>query len=572
MSSSSVEKIKERLDAVSLIGSYLKLEKAGGSFKARCPFHNEKTPSFFVSPARGGYYCFGCGAKGDIFTFVQEFEGLDFVGALKMLAEKAGVELEKFEPRRKGELDALYSLLDEAATYFEEGLKKNSKAAEYLLGRGLSRETQNKWRLGYARNDWRTLLTHFTEKGITEERLENAGLVKKSDEDKSGRYYDVFRGRIIFPIFDSVGRVIAFSGRIFDDVPDAPKYLNSPETEVFSKSETLYGLHAAKIGIRKKDYSLLVEGQMDLLACHEAGIDNTVASSGTAFTEAQLFKLQRLSQRILFVFDSDSAGFQAGLKSASLALSLGLEVKLAELPKGEDPAEMIRKNPEAFRATLKNSKHLINFHLDRLLREKTDERKFVKEVEKRILPHVARLRSAMEQSHFIALISRKTGIKEDALWKDLSVVIRGKTSPEEQEIVRVESSKKRGHVERRLFGILYWLGSDGGTLSRKIKSALSEALGGEGMAKAEAEHEKERESLVFEAESYYESKDHSEKDLDELIANFREDILREKFVEAMRELGFAEGAKDEKKSKELLSSCQKIAGELAELSKKRLSG
>ena len=413
--SSSVEKIKEKLDVQDVIGSYIKVERAGGNFKANCPFHNEKTPSFFISPSRGTYYCFGCGAKGDIFTFVQEFEGTDFIGSLKILADRAGITLEQVNPKEKSESDRLHEVLELATQYFEKNLTENSKAIEYLTNRGLTEETRNSWRIGYAPNEWRALHTYLKTLKVTDSELEAVGLIKRSEKAREDGSYDVFRGRIIFPIFDPSGKVIAFSGRIFDDVPDAPKYLNSPETKLFNKSETLYGFDRAKTSIRKKDYSILVEGQMDLLMSHQAGFSNTVASSGTAFTEAHLIKLGRLSSKILFVYDSDSAGFHAALKSGALALSLGMEVKLAQLPKGTDPAELILKDENAWIDAMKNSKHLIDFYLDNLVQEKLDPRKLAKEVEKKVLPYVSKLKSSIEQSHYVSLISKRTGIREDAI-------------------------------------------------------------------------------------------------------------------------------------------------------------
>ncbi|OHA99540.1 MAG: DNA primase [Candidatus Zambryskibacteria bacterium RIFCSPHIGHO2_12_FULL_43_12b] len=571
MKSSSVDKIKERLDIVSVVGSYLKLEKAGSNFKARCPFHNEKTPSFFVSPSRNSYYCFGCGAKGDIFTFAQEFEGLDFIGALKMLAERAGVELERFDPKNRGERDELYSILETARSYFTENLNENKKAIEYLTDRGLKEETVKTWRLGYAQNEWRNLYSHFISLGMSAKKMIEAGLIKRSDTLREDGYYDVFRGRIIFPIFDVSGRPVAFSGRIFDEAPDAPKYLNSPETPLFVKSETLYGLDKAKIGIRKKDYSMLVEGQMDLLMCHQAGFDNAVASSGTAFTEAHLERLKRLSNRIIFVFDSDSAGFQASLKSATLALSLGMEVKLAELPKGEDPAELIKKDLDAFRNSIKNSKHLIDFHLDRLLASGFEDRNLIKEIEKKILPYVTKLQSSIEQSHFVSQIAKKAGIKEEAIWDDLRRTARTEISAKENKEFTHYEGKSKNHLERRLYGILFWQEGEKNRLfdTEKLRLNILTILGEKEMVEALRGYEEQKNELIFEAEQYYENKDGVEKELEELLMNFKEDSLRKRFVIVMKELQEAEDKKDDKKAKELLKRCQEITEQLAELSKKR---
>src|SRR3989344_1240665 len=343
---SNVDTIKSRLDIVDVISGYLKLEKAGSNLKARCPFHNEKSASFFVSPTRQSYYCFGCGAKGDMFTFVEEMEGIDFRGALKTLADKAGVEL-KFEGKDsqmiRTEKDKLYAVLDDSAQFFEEQLKKNPTAIEYLKSRGLLEETINEWKIGYAPDPalvgWRSLFAHLKKIGHNKEIIIKAGLAKDVESSSAGGIkepYDVFRDRIIFPISDQGGRIVGFSGRALGE--GTPKYLNSPDTPLFTKSELLYGLDKAKEAIRKKDYAILVEGQIDLVLSHQCGVKNTVASSGTAFTVAHLERLKRLSTRIILAFDGDVAGEKAAYKSAALALSLGMDVKIAGLKEGKDPA------------------------------------------------------------------------------------------------------------------------------------------------------------------------------------------------------------------------------------------
>lgn len=578
MSSSSVEQIKEKLEVSDVIGSYIKLEKAGANFKGKCPFHNEKTPSFFVSPSRGSYYCFGCGAKGDIFTFVQEFEGLDFVGSLKLLAERAGVVLENTTRGDTSEKERLYGILETATLFFESNLPEAKEARAYLIKRGLTEETIRLWRVGFVLKDWRLLYAHLKSKGVSEVDMEKVGLIKKTDKGGSGElaYYDVFRGRIMFPIFDGSGRVVAFSGRILEDDPKAPKYLNSPETVLFNKSETLYGLDKAKLDIRKKDYSILVEGQLDILMCHQAGFSNTVASSGTAFTVEHLQKLQRLSNRLTLAFDSDKAGFTAANKSAVLALSLGMEVKIVEMPKGTDPAELILNNIDGWKEALRNSKHLIDFYLDALILEGHDKRVLAKEVEKKVLPYIGMLGSAIEQSHFISQVSKRTGIREDAIWNDLRRIPRGIPSADqggEKKIVDKEVRHRKSYLERRLAGIIWWReGLPDNTLdTTKLRVRMISVAGDKYVSEMLTELERHKEELIFEAESYYDSVQKLEKDIEELCFNFEEDILRERFVVSMNELQKAEDAKDEKRSAELLNMCQAISVQLAELSKKRQS-
>lgn len=573
MPSNSVEKIKEKLDIVEVVGSYIKLQKAGSSFKANCPFHNERTPSFFVSPSRGSYYCFGCGAKGDIFTFIQEFEGLDFLDSLKLLADRAGVVLEKVNPKERGEKDRLLEILELASKFFEENLSKNIKAQKYLNDRGLSEKVIKSWRLGYAPNEWRGLEGYLSVLKIGDQEMLNVGLIKKSEEGK-GSFYDVFRGRIMFPIFDASGKIIAFSGRIFDEAPDAPKYINSPETMLFNKSETLYGFDRAKTEIRKKDYSILVEGQMDIISCHQAGFTNTVASSGTAFTQAHLMKLKKLSNKIMFVFDADKAGFLAANKSAVLALDLGMEVKLAELPKGADPAELIKSDIEKWKEALRRATHLIDFYLDNLLSQKLEGRRLAKEVELKVLPYVNKLGSAIEQSHFVSQISKKTAIPEEAIWHDLRKLksVQVSSLKEEKIATETEIKKRKNYIERRLLAILLWQKEEKNKIidETKILKSLEQILGKDYVKDAVSASKSDRQALIFEAESYYENREDLDSEIEELLTNLKEDVLRERFVETMRELGLAEKSKDEKKSRELLKICQKITEELSELSVKKL--
>jgi DNA primase len=460
-----VDTIKERLDIAEIVGEHVKLDKAGTSFKGRCPFHNEKTPSFFVSPARQSYYCFGCGAKGDIFTFVEEIEGLSFREALKSLAEKAGVELENRPEAAKArsEKETLLQALEAAAQFFETQLKNNEAARRYVSSRGISDESVKRWRLGYAPAEWRALYSHLLSVGFKKETLLKAGLAKPVAEGAGKEPYDVFRDRIIFPLSDSSGDIIAFSGRAIQKETE-PKYLNSPDTVLFTKSQVLYGLDKAKEKIRRKDYAVLVEGQIDLVLSHQVGVDNTVASSGTAFTSDHLERLKRLSKRILLAFDGDKAGQAAAEKASALALSLGLEVKMAKLPEGQDPAEIAKADPQAWKEVLRQSLPAIEHFLNVVLMEEKESRKRGLAIGKRILPLISLLNSSIEKSHFISLIAQKTGIKEDILWEDLKKVptpgkflakpIAGKDA------TAASSDKKRSHkevVEERLTEVRTWL-------------------------------------------------------------------------------------------------------------------
>lgn len=571
----SVDSIKERLDIVEIVGSYLKLEKAGASYKGKCPFHNEKTPSFLVSSVRQNYYCFGCGAKGDIFTFIQEVEGLDFKGALRFLAEKAGIQVEYTHDssgQDQTEKEKILNILEEAALFFEGNLTESTEGKEYLRARGLTDETIKTWRLGYVPDEWRLLSTHLRTLGYTEDYMLKAGLVKRSEEKKVSEPYDVFRGRLIFPLFDATGRIIAFSGRALKKDTE-PKYLNTPETPVFQKGEVLYGLHRAKEEIRKKDFAVLVEGQIDLVLSHQAGVKNTVASSGTAFTEAHLERLKRLSRRILLAFDGDLAGEKASEKSAVLGLSLGMEVKIASLPSGEDPADIIKADPESWKEILRQSVHAIEALLHRILQKEKDQRKIGKAIEKEVLPLLTLLPSSIERSYFISLIAKRSGIREEVLWDDMR-----RTSPITQavstaphsprvELKTEEKISRKQFVERRLVGVLLWQKSlpqssiDMPNLEARIKTLIGE----EYYFSLLTHLEKEREALIFEAESYYKDDEVLKEDIDELSTHLEREVLHEELLHKMRELSLAEASKNEEDIEMLGKRIQEIHRNMREL-------
>jgi DNA primase catalytic core len=279
--STPVEQIKSRLNIVDIVGGYVRLQKAGSTYKALCPFHQEKSPSFTVSPTRQAYHCFGCNKGGDMFSFIEEIEGLDFPGALKVLAEKAGVELKKEDRKVTSQRERLYSVMETATRYFVSRLTPEHPAYAYLTGRGLTQETITRFRIGFAPEaaSWRPLADALGERGIKDDELERVGLSKQGER---GGYYDRFRSRVMFPICDASGRVIAFSGRIFGNAPDdIAKYINSPETPLYDKSVALFGFDKAKVAIRKQNFCVIVEGQMDLVMAHQAGTENTIAVSGT---------------------------------------------------------------------------------------------------------------------------------------------------------------------------------------------------------------------------------------------------------------------------------------------------
>lgn len=349
---SDTQAIKDRVDIVQLIQEYLPIKKAGANWKACCPFHHEKTPSFMIHPEKQIYHCFGCGKGGDVFSFIQEMEGMEFVDALKFLADRAGVKLEtNFQSEAvKSQKSRLAEINEKAAYFFHRFLLEMPTAGaarDYLIKkRGLSEETVKDWQIGYIPEQWDLLTQYLLKKGFGIEDLVTAGLTIKNEERKS--HYDRFRGRIMFPIWDALGNVVGFTGRLLVEKENAGgKYVNTPQSPLYDKSRVLYGLNKARQEIKIKDLAVIVEGQMDVIACHAAGMKNVIAASGTALTEEQVRLLKRYTSNIAMAFDADSAGQNAAKRGIDTALLAGLNIKVISVPpgSGKDADECLKKNP-----------------------------------------------------------------------------------------------------------------------------------------------------------------------------------------------------------------------------------
>lgn len=480
--SDTVEKIKERLTIVDVVQPYLKLTRAGKYWKGLSPFTKEKTPSFFVSPDKGLYHCFSTGKGGDMFTFVQEMESVDFKGALKILAEKAGVELAEQSRESKDERDLLFAALDAATAFYVAELKNRPHAIEYLHSRGIEQATIEHWKIGYAPKDWRVLRDHLAQKGFKDETLLAAGLVKKPDrEDGSGsevKPYDRFRGRVLFPIFDVSGRVIAFSGRIFEDDPQHPqaKYLNSPEGMLFDKSRALYGIHEAKSGIRTLGFSMLVEGQVDLVMMHQLGYRSAVATSGTSLTASHVEILKRYSPNVLLAYDGDKAGINATYRAALLLLTAGCNVKVVALPAGKDPADMALTDIATLKESIKHAEPVITFFVSHLRRTVSDDRSRLLEVGRLVLPLVAKVQNALDQEHFIKQIAESISASEEALRVELKKVPPEGVVAAQQEKNPFFADDAR---ERLLFGLLRTYEDVAHPEAMRVKAAFIAEFGAE---------------------------------------------------------------------------------------------
>ncbi|MCK4911868.1 MAG: DNA primase, partial [Thermodesulfovibrionales bacterium] len=355
----AAEEVKSRLDIVEHISDYVQLKRSGQNYKGNCPFHTEKTPSFMVHPAKQIFHCFGCSAGGDIFTFTMKHEGLSFPEALALLARKAGVELKPQSGYKKGERERLKAAVVEAMKFFRAELKRSSVAGQYIEQRGLTPEIIEEFQVGYVPQGWHNLLNHLKKKSISEDIIIKAGLAVRGDRGP----YDVFRARLIFPILDLHGEPVAFGGRVLDD--SQPKYLNSPESSLFKKGDTLYALSQAREAIRKEGFVAVSEGYLDAIMCHQFGMKNVVAPLGTALTAGHLKKLMRHADDIVLVFDGDAAGVAAARRSLDLIMEQNMRVKVLMLPDGEDPDSLLRdEGAEGMRARMMNALSPVGFILE----------------------------------------------------------------------------------------------------------------------------------------------------------------------------------------------------------------
>ena len=458
---SPIDEIKSRLDIVEVIGSYIKLKKTGANYRALCPFHSEKNPSFFVSPARQIWHCFGCSKGGDIFGFIKEIEGVEFGDALRILAQRAGVELKPRSPewqKFKTERQRLYEICELATKFFEkqlEGSSAGKEAKKYLLGREIKEESIKKWRIGYSPDTWSGLSDFLVSKDYRNEEIEKAGLSLKNEQ---GSYYDRFRGRIIFPIFDLNSQVIGFGGRIFQKSDEVAKYINTPNTLLYDKSRILYGLDKAKVEIRKKDFCLLVEGYTDVILTHQAGFENTASVSGTALTPYQLVILKRYSENLFLSFDMDIAGDSATKRGIDLAQLRGFNLKIITLPKDEDPADVISKNPKEFEKLVNNSLSILDFYFQNAFSQFDKARPEGKrEISKILLPVIKRIPNKIEQSFWVSRLAKNLEVKEENVEEELKKIKLEEEALglEPEEIINRANTKSRKELlEERLITLL----------------------------------------------------------------------------------------------------------------------
>ncbi|MDD4661812.1 MAG: DNA primase [Candidatus Pacebacteria bacterium] len=422
-----LEEIKNRLDIVDVLSQYIKLEKAGANYRARCPFHNEKTASLMVSPAKQIWHCFGCSKGGDIFEFVKEIEGIDFYDALKILAQKASVELKGYDKRsalEKTERQKISEVLIQASKFFEYYLhnsKRGQKAKEYLFNRGFDEELIKEWKVGYAPDSYEMLSDFLEERGYNKTYIEKGGLGFLKE---NGKLCDRFRSRIIFPFLNINGEIIGFTGRIFEKEGDLAKYLNTPATVLYDKSRALFGIDKAKLEIRKENKCILVEGNVDAIMAHKAGTKNVVAVSGTALTDMHLKIIKRYTTNLVFAFDMDGAGNKATERAIDLAREMGFNVSILDLKEEKDPADVILKEgKEKWLEIVQNEEKIMDFYFRKAFLDKDITKvEAKKEITAELLPQIKKINNSVEQAHFLQRLAEDLMVREDDIRGELNKI------------------------------------------------------------------------------------------------------------------------------------------------------
>jgi DNA primase len=566
----TIDQIQEKTDIVELISRYVPLKKTGRNYKAPCPFHSEKTPSFIVSPDKQIYHCFGCGAGGNCFSFLMRVENLQFPEAVEMLAEKAGIVVPKSAGSQKGEdpvAAKIYAINDAACQFFQECLANKEAAKEYLVSRGVGDETIKKFKVGYAPDAWEGLLTVLRKKNFDTSIVEKAGLVIPSDK---GGHYDRFRNRIMFPIIDLKTRVLGFGARVLDS--SLPKYINSPETPVYSKGRNLYGLNFSKDAIRAKNYALIVEGYLDFLIPYQAGTENIIATLGTALTTDQIKLLKRYARTVIMAYDPDEAGEAASLRSLDLFIGEDVNVYIAQLPKGFDPDRFIRENgAEEFNKLIKSSKNLFEYKLDRLMKRFDMSTPHGKAgIVGEMLPTISRINNAVTKSELVKKLAQRLSIDEDAVKEEIKKVkqdysqmryavtpVEGRRDSRSAEMIilalmiegadlikkimkLLPAEEYRTSTVRDIATLIYGMHSQNRTVNpAQLISHLG--IGTEASA------------VVSEAANILEFLTDKEKTLDDCVARIKKDNIQDKLNALQAQIRAAHTKQDEAKWKELVT-------------------
>ncbi|MCF7843904.1 DNA primase [Candidatus Gracilibacteria bacterium] len=542
------DQIKENLSITDVVSTYIRLEKSGSQFRARCPFHNEKTPSFYVSPERKSFHCFGCQAHGDIFSFVEKIENIPFFESLKILADRAGVQL--LDSQKNKEDTRLITLLKDATEHFEKNLKNSPEGMQYLLERGFTEETIKTFHVGYAKNEWRDLFIFLVSKGYSPEEVEQAGLSIKAQDDfgNTKGWYDRFRGRIMFPIRNVSGATVGYSGRILPSLVDPTvaqgKYVNTPETSLYHKSKILFGYDTAKKKMSELKSAVVVEGQMDLCMSYQAGIHNTVAVSGTAFTDEHIHIIKRFCDTVILSFDMDSAGQNALKKTALLCLLGGLDVYVVDDIGKKDPADLIKENPALWIKAVEKKRHVVEVMLAHIISSGEDERIMGQRIVTEVLPFIRAIQSPIDRAHFVRVVSQKSHIPEATLVEELS---RGAISQPEiiKEEIATMPSKERLLREIIAFSTLTGIHKDERVTSLSIDfQQFPETIIEEEMFKLE-------ERIIGDKDKYF----------NDLVKSFKKEQHKDQLIILQQKMRI-DGADKEAILKEIYDHVKKGPGEI----------
>lgn len=442
----AVGEIKARISIEDVVSEYVQLKRSGRNFKGLSPFTSEKSPSFIVSPEKQIWHDFSSGKGGDVFSFIQEVEGMDFKGSLELLARKAGVDLSDFQSKtgsgfEKNDKVRLFSAVEQAVKFYQVQLTQNIPALKYLReARGYEKQTLLDFRFGYSPNEGKSLYKYLTSNKFTEAELQKAGLVSKRGND----IYDMFRGRIMIPLLDPQGRAVGFTARQIISDNNSPKYINTPSTPLYDKSRQVFGLSQAKEAIRKSGYVVVVEGNLDVVASHQAGIKQVVASAGTALTTYHLKSLQRFTGDVRLAFDEDRAGQEAVERAIPLAQALGLEMSIVSLPSGKDPDELIKKDPKSWEKTVGESQYMVDWLIDKIagasdLTSAQGKRQF----SAKIMTIVRTLKDKVEQEHYARVIAEKTNTSFETISAKLFENVAS-----EKRLKRVKTEQNEPQINR----------------------------------------------------------------------------------------------------------------------------
>jgi len=469
------EEIKEKIDLVELIGQYVKLKKAGRNFKANCPFHKEKTPSFVVSPERQIFKCFGCSAGGDHFAFLMRMENMDFVEALQELAKRAGVKLKNYrlgdEEEKK---QRLYQINHLASEFFHFLLLNHSvgkRALDYLISRGLKKETMVEFKVGFAPDSFQSLQQFLVgKKKYKPEDLEKAGLISQG----SRGFFDRFRNRVMFPFFDHRGNMTGFSGRVLPETKDQAKYVNTPETPVFHKSNLLYGLFQAKEEIRQKEAAVLVEGQMDALSSYQVGVKHVVATGGTALAESQVRLLKRFTTKFIFALDQDLAGDRAARRGIELADAQDVEIKAIEIKGGKDPDEIASQSAKKWQQMVKRAVGVYDFLIDSAFNRFGDQgAEGKRKIGQELSPVLAKINNQIVFGHYVNLLAQRLGVEVESIIEEVEKIKKGVDSLKKRETLSVEVEKPRRQLlEEYLLALALQAQQYDWLKKRKLKSLV----------------------------------------------------------------------------------------------------